>query len=139
MLKELKAFILRGNVIDIAVGLAIAGAFNNVTASFTRDILTPPLGVLLGRVDLKHMAVKIWTAKDGSPVLLSYGAFISTVVDFLLIGIALFLVVKAVNKLQALRKKEDAPPPAPATKPCTYCLMDVPAKATRCGHCTSAI
>jgi large conductance mechanosensitive channel len=139
MLKEFKAFILRGNVVDIAVGIIIGGAFGKISASLVGDILMPPLGLLLSRVDFRELAIRIADGKDGKPVLISYGNFVSTIVDFVIVAFAIFLVVKGMNTLQNLRKKEEAPPPPPATRPCTFCLMDVPVKATKCGHCTSAI
>lgn len=139
MLKEFKQFILRGNVIDMAVGIIVGAAFGKIVASFVSDIIMPPLGLALGRVNFKDLAWSMTTGKDGKPVLLTYGNFLQATVDFLIVAAAIFALVKTVNTLQNLRKKEDAPAPPPATKTCGECAMDIPVKAKKCGHCLSAV
>jgi len=137
MLKEFKEFAMRGNVMDMAVGIIIGGAFGKIVSSFVKDILMPPIGMLLGGVDFSELAVKLSAAgPDGDPVLLKYGSFIQTVVDFLIIAFAIFMMVKWIN---SLKRKEEEKPAAPTTKECTFCKMSIPINANRCGHCTSEI
>jgi len=132
MWKEFKAFIMRGNVIDLAVGVIIGGAFGKIVASLVNDILMPLIGLILGGVTFSGLA---WKIKDAS---INYGMFLQSVVDFLIIATAIFFIVKAINRLQ--KKPETAPAPAePTTKECPYCLSTIPIKATRCPHCTSQL
>jgi large conductance mechanosensitive channel len=132
MWKELKAFIMRGNVIDLAVGVIIGGAFGKIVASLVNDILMPFIGLILGGVNFSGLA---WKIKDAS---INYGMFLQSGVDFLIIATAIFFIVKAINRLQ--KKPEAAPAPAePTTKECPYCLSTIPIKATRCPHCTSQL
>ena len=138
MITEFRQFITRGNVIDMAVGIVIGGAFLKIVTSLVNDVITPPLGLLLARVDFRTLSATISEGKDGKPVLLPYGSFLSSILDFLIVGFVIFLLVKAVNKLQNLRKKEEAAK-EPATRPCPQCLMEIPVKALKCGHCTSAV
>ena len=142
MLKEFKTFIMRGNVMDMAVGVIIGGAFGKIVASLTSDILMPPLGLLLGKVDFSNLFITLsgasyatlkYAKAAGAPTL-NYGVFINTILDFLIIAFAVFLLVKQVNRLQ-----RPEPAPAPATKDCPYCCSAVPVKATKCAHCTSAL
>ncbi len=144
MLQEFKKFIMRGNVVDMAVGIVIGAAFGTIVKSFVEDILMPPIGLLLGKVDFSNLYVvlregttakpyaSLAAAKQAGAVTFNYGLFITTLINFLIIGFALFMVVKAVN---ALRAKEEAPPAAPTTKECPECLSVIPLKATRCAHC----
>jgi large conductance mechanosensitive channel len=112
MIQEFKTFAMRGNVIDLAVGVVIGGAFGKIVSSFVNDVIMPPLGLLLGGVDFSSLALTLRAAEGETPaVLLRYGAFINTVVDFLIIAWAIFMVVKAMNSLK--KKEEAAPPPAP--------------------------
>jgi large conductance mechanosensitive channel len=149
MFKEFKEFIMRGSVLDLAVGVVIGAAFGAVVASFVGDILMPPIGLLLGRVDFANLFAVL---KGGDPmgpyatladaqaagaVTWNYGLFINTVIAFLITAFAIFLVVRAVNRLR--RKEEEAPPPAPTTKSCPYCYTEIPIQATRCPHCTSQL
>jgi len=132
MWKEFKAFIMRSNVIDLAVGVIIGGAFGKIVASLVNDILMPLIGLILGGVNFSSLA---WKIKDAS---INYGMFLQSVVDFLIIATAIFFIVKAINRLQ--KKPETAPAPAePTTKECPYCLSTIPIKATRCPHCTSQL
>lgn len=142
MLKEFKEFAMKGNVLDMAVGIIIGAAFGKIVSSFVADVLMPPLGLLLGKVDFANLFVTLSgqsfatleEAKKAGAVTLNYGLFINTCVDFLFVAFAVFLMVKQVNKLRA-----PAPaPPAPATtKDCPFCTSAIPLKATRCPQCTS--
>ena len=136
--REFKDFIARGNVIDLAVGIVIGAAFGKVVTSFVSDILMPPIGMLLGKVDFSNMYVSLdgrsypslFMAKASGAPTLNYGTFINTIIDFVIIAFAIFLVVKQVNKMRQ-------PAEAPAVKECPFCLSSVPEKATRCPQCTS--
>ncbi len=128
MFKEFKEFAMRGNVVDMAVGIIIGAAFGNIVSSFVNDVLMPPIGMLLGGVDFSDLMIKL---KEG--VFIKYGVFINTVLDFIIVAFAIFLVVKGMNRL---KKKEVPPPPAaPTTKECPECLSVIPIKAVRCAHC----
>ncbi|MEZ0397136.1 MAG: large-conductance mechanosensitive channel protein MscL [Anaerolineales bacterium] len=132
MWKEFKAFILRGNVMDLAVGVIIGGAFGKIVASLVNDILMPLIGLLMGGVNFSGLAWKIGEAS------INYGAFLQAVVDFLIIAAAIFLMVKGINRLT--QKPAPAPAPAePTTKECPYCFSTIPIQATRCPHCTSQL
>ena len=148
MFKEFKEFAMRGNVVDMAVGIIIGGAFGTIVKSLVSDVLMPPLGLLLGGVDFSDL---FFTLKDGTTagpyatlaaaksagaVTLGYGLFINAVISFLIVAFAVFLLIKAINQLQ--RKKEEAPA-APTTKECPFCLSSIAIKATRCPHCTSEL
>lgn len=141
MLKEFKTFAMRGNVLDMAVGIIIGAAFGKIVASFVEDVLMPPLGRLLGRVDFSNLFLSLTgqhfdslaAAKAAGAATLNYGLFINTVINFLIVAFAVFLLVRQVNRFAA----KPAPAVAPTTKDCPLCLMPVPLKATRCGHCTS--
>jgi large conductance mechanosensitive channel len=113
MMSEFKSFAMRGNVVDMAVGIVIGGAFGKIVSSFVADVLMPPIGLLLGNVDFSDLAVTLKAAAEGAEaVTLNYGVFIQTVVDFIIIAFAIFLVVKAMNSMK--KKEEAAPPPPPA-------------------------
>ena len=143
MLNEFKAFIMRGNVVDLAVGIIIGAAFTTVVNSFVNDLLMPPIGLELGRVDFANLFVNlsggdypsVAAAKAAGAATLNYGIFINNIINFLIVGFAVFLVVKQVNRLQG------PPPPeaAPTTKPCPHCAMEIPRAARRCPHCTSEL
>ena len=112
MMSEFKSFAMRGNVVDMAVGIVIGGAFGKIVSSFVADVLMPPIGLLLGNVDFSDLAVTLKAAAEGAEaVTVRYGVFIQTVVDFLIIAFAIFMVVKAMNTV--MKKEEEAPPPAP--------------------------
>lgn len=143
MLKEFKLFALRGNVLDLAVGVIIGGGFGKIVTSFVNDILMPPIGLLLGRVNFSDLYLVIYGAVPaGTPlaeaitlpgvVTWNYGNFVNAVIDFTIVAFSIFLVIKAVNKVQT-------PPAAPNTKPCPYCASDIAIAATRCPHCTSQL
>ena len=149
MFKEFKAFIMRGNVLDLAVGLIIGAAFGAIVKSFVDDILMPPIGLLLGNVDFANIFAvlkagdpagpyaALAAAKEAGAVTMNFGVFINTIIAFLITAFAIFLVVKGASRLQ--REEEAAPPPAPTTKQCPFCFTDIPIPATRCPHCTSEL
>ncbi|HEX3997018.1 MAG TPA: large-conductance mechanosensitive channel protein MscL [Pirellulales bacterium] len=135
MIKEFKEFAMKGNVVDMAVGIVIGAAFGKIVTSFVSDVIMPPLGLLLGHVDFSGLMLTLREAHDKTPaVMLRYGLFINTIVDFTIVAFAVFIVIKQVNRL----KRSDAPPP-PSTKDCPFCQEKIPVKATRCGHCTSEL
>jgi len=148
MFKEFRAFILRGNVIDLAVGVIIGGMFNRVVQSLVNDIIMPPIGLLLGRVDFANLFLLL---KGGDPVgpyltladaqaagavAISYGVFINAVISLIITGFAVFLVVRGINRL---RRQEEALPAEPTTKTCPHCQTTIPIGATRCPNCTSQL
>jgi len=142
VLKEFKKFALRGNVVDLAVGIIIGGAFSTIVNSFVADILMPPIGMLLGNADLSELYVNLSggtydslaAAEEAGAATINYGLFINSIVDFIIIAFALFLIVRQVNRLQRQEKEQ---PAEPTTKTCPYCMTEIPIKATRCPHCTS--
>ena len=142
MLKEFKEFIMRGNVLDLAVGIIIGGAFGKIISSFVADILMPPLGLILGKVNFSDLFINlsgtayptVAAAKAAGAPTVNYGIFINTVIDFLIVAFAIYLMIVQVNRLK--KPKEETPP---ATKDCPFCLSAVPVKAVRCPHCTSTI
>ncbi len=135
ILKEFKDFAMKGNVLDMAVGIIIGGAFGKIVSSLVTDVLMPPMGVLMGNVDFSNLAFTIKEASGNAPaVAIKYGVFINTVIDFVIVAFAIFMVIKQMNRL-----KNPKVATAPTTKDCPHCLMSVPIKATRCGHCTSEL
>jgi large conductance mechanosensitive channel len=148
MLKEFKEFAMRGNVIDMAVGIIIGAAFGTIIGTLVSDVIMPPIGLLLGNVDFSNLFVVLKEGKTAGPyetvaaakgagaVTLNYGLFLNTVVNFLIVAFAIFFLIRGMN---ALKRKEAAPPAAPTTKECPHCLSAIPIKATRCGHCTSEL
>lgn len=134
MVKEFKEFAMKGNVIDMAVGVIIGGAFGKIVSSFLNDIVMPPLGMLMGGVDFTDKVLVLKAAEGaGKPVTLNYGAFITNIVDFVIIAAAVFAAIKTIN---ALKRSEPVAPPAPTEKACPECLLNIPIKAKRCGHCS---
>lgn len=142
MLQEFKKFITRGNVIDLAVGIVIGAAFTSVVTSFVNDILMPPIGRATGGVDFAELYINLSggeyeslaAAREAGAAAIAYGLFLNSVISFLIVAFAVFLLVQSYNKLRTL---EESAPPAPSEKDCTYCRMRIPLDATRCGHCTS--
>jgi large conductance mechanosensitive channel len=142
MLKEFKEFAMKGNVLDMAVGIIIGAAFGKIISSFVADILMPPLGLLLGKVDFTNLFITLSggsfatldAAKKAGAVTLNYGIFVNTCIDFLLVALAVFLLVKQVNRMRV-----PAPAPAVTTKECPFCASAIPLKAKRCPQCTSEI
>jgi large conductance mechanosensitive channel len=141
MLKEFKEFAVRGNVLDLAVGVIIGGAFGKIVSSLVEDVIMPPIGRLLGHVNFSDLYINLSSktyetikdAKADSAVTINYGMFLNTVINFLLVAFCVFLVVKQINRFVA------KPVPAPATKDCPQCAMPIPLAAKRCGHCTSQL
>ncbi len=135
-LAEFKKFILRGNVMDMAVGVIVGGAFTSIVTSLNQDILTPILGIF-GGTDFSHLVVKLGSGEN-APVL-AYGNFITAIINFLISAFVIFCIVKAINTLgDKLKRKEEAPA-APTTKKCPYCKSEIAIDATRCPHCTSEL
>jgi len=128
MFKEFKEFAMRGSVLDMAIGIIIGGAFGTIVSSLVADILMPPIGMLLGRVDFSSLAIRL-----SDTVAIGYGKFINSVISFLIIAFSLFLVIRGMNRM----KKAETAPAAPTTKECPFCATAVPIKAVRCPHCTS--
>jgi len=143
MLKEFREFALRGNVLDMAIGIIIGAAFGKIITSFVNDILMPPIGLLLGNVDFSNLFVSLSgqpyatleEAQAAGAATINYGLFINTVLDFVIVAFVVFLLIRQVNRM---RREKEAPPAEP-TKECPYCLSVVPLKATRCPHCTSEL
>jgi large conductance mechanosensitive channel len=149
MLKEFKEFVLRGNVLDMAVGIIIGAAFGTIVASLVNDVIMPPIGLLLGGVDFANLFILLKAGSPAAPyaslaeaqaagaVTINYGVFINSVVSFLIVAFVVFLLIRTINRLR--REEEEAPPEEPTTKECPYCLSTIPIKATRCAHCTSEL
>lgn len=135
---EFKTFAMRGNVIDMAVGIIIGAAFGKIVDSLVNDIIMPPLGWLMGRVDFSKLVLAIPTGKEGDFVNINYGVFINTIISFVLVAFAVFLLIKGINKLRAEKKADDAQA-APATKECPHCFTKIDIRATKCPNCTSDI
>lgn len=149
MLEEYKTFAIRGNVVDMAVGIIIGAAFNGVVQSLVKDVLTPPLGLLMGDVDFANLFIvlsegtpaapyaTVEAAQSAGAVTINVGTFMNSLVSFLIVSFAVFLLVRYINRL---REPSAAPEPAaPTVKKCPFCVSDVPAGATRCPHCTSEL
>ena len=142
MLKEFKAFAMRGNVLDMAVGIIIGGAFGRIISSLVGDIIMPPFGLALGKVDFSTLFLNISgthyptlaAAKAANAATINYGIFLNTVIDFLIVAFVIFLLVRQVN-----RWNKPAPAPAPTTKDCPFCFSTIAIKATRCPNCTSEV
>jgi large conductance mechanosensitive channel len=141
MWKEFRDFAMRGNVVDLAIGIIIGAAFGKIITSLVSDMIMPPLGLILGKVDFSNLFIdlsgksyaSLAEAKAAGAATINYGIFINTILDFVIVAFAVFLLVRGINRLHK------APPPPPATRPCPYCLTEAPLKATRCPACTSAI
>ena len=144
MWKEFKSFILRGNVIDLAVAVIIGAAFGKIVSSLVADILMPPIGLVLGKVDFSGLYLNLSgtpyaslaAAKAASAPTINYGVFVNAAIDFVIVAFALFLVIRMANRMQAAMAKPAAAA-APATKECRFCFSAIPVKATKCPHCTS--
>ena len=142
MLKEFKEFALRGNVLDLAIAVIIGAAFGNIVNSAVNDILMPPIGMAVGKVDFKDLFVSLdgrtfeslAKAKEAGAPVVAYGQFLNNVINFLIIAFAIFILIKQINRWQ-----KPAPAAAPTTKDCPHCLLAIPIKATRCAHCTSEL
>ncbi len=148
MLKEFKEFAMRGNVVDMAVGIIIGAAFGTIVQSLVKDMIMPPIGLLLGKVDFTNLFLTLKNgitagpypslsdAQAASAVTINYGIFINTIINFIIIAFCVFLLIRSMNQL----KRKEVPLPAePTTKECPYCFSTISIKATRCSHCTSEL
>lgn len=152
-LNEFKAFAMRGNVIDMAVGIIIGAAFGKIVDSMVNDVIMPPLGWLMGKVDFTNLYFtlpvdgdftkypSLEAAKAAGAVTINYGVFINTLISFILVAFAVFLLIKGINKLQATAKKDaqNAEEAAPTVKTCPKCFSEIDIRATKCPHCTSDV
>lgn len=144
MLKEFKDFALKGNVLDLAVGVVIGTAFGKIVSSLVNDLITPTIGLLLGKVDFSNLFINLSDvpyktladAKAAGAATINYGLFLNTVIDFLIIAFSIFLVIKQLNRFK--KQQEEAKPPA-STKECPHCMTQIPIKAMRCPNCTSML
>ena len=148
MLKEFREFAMKGSVIDMAVGIIIGAAFGTIVNSLVQDVIMPPIGLLLGNADFSNIFAvlkegkvtgpyaSVAAAKAAGAVTINFGVFVNTIISFILIAFAVFLLVRTINRM---RRQEEAPAPVPATKECTYCFSAIPIKATRCPNCTSEL
>jgi large conductance mechanosensitive channel len=141
MLKEFREFAMRGNVLDMAIGIIIGAAFGKIITSLVNDVIMPPIGLLLGRLDFSKLYINLSgqhyaslsDAKAAGAATINYGMFINTVIDFVIVAFVIFLLIRQVNKFKR------QPEAVPTTKECPYCLSTIPIKATRCPHCTSEL
>lgn len=142
MFKEFRTFIVRGNVLDLAIAVIMGAAFGQIVTSLVNDIIMPPIGLVLGKVNFtnlyinlssKHYASLAQAKAAGAPTI-NYGSFINTILNFLIIAFVIFIVIRQVNRL-----KKPAPVVAPTTKSCAFCISEIPLEATRCPHCTSVL
>jgi len=148
MFEEFKKFAVRGNVVDMAVGIIIGAAFGTIVKSLVADVIMPPIGMLLGNVDFSNLFLLLKSGSVAGPygslaeaqkagaVSINYGVFLNTIISFIIIAFSVFLLVRGINKI---RLQEEAPPPEPTKKDCPYCFSSIPIKATRCAYCTSDI
>jgi large conductance mechanosensitive channel len=148
MFKEFKEFAMRGNVVDMAVGIIIGAAFGTIVKSLVADVIMPPIGLLLGNVDFANLFsvlregatagpyASLADAQTAGAVTINYGVFINTIISFIIVAFAVFLIIRNINRA---KKEEEAPPPEPTTKDCPHCFSTISIKATRCGYCTSEV
>ena len=148
MLKEFKEFAMKGNVLDMAVGIIIGAAFGGIVTSLVADVIMPPIGLLLGNVDFSNIFAVLKAGKVAGPyaalsdakaagaVTMNIGVFVNTVINFVIVAFAIFLLIRSVNQL---KRKQEAPPAVPTTKECSHCFTAIPIKATRCPNCTSEL
>jgi large conductance mechanosensitive channel len=146
MLKEFREFVLRGNVVDMAVGIIIGAAFSAIVTSLVKDVIMPPIGLLLGGADFSNLFILLEAGSPAGPyasltdaqaagaVTLNYGLFINAVISFLIVALVIFLLVRTINRM---RREEEAPPVEPTTQECPYCRSTIPVGAVRCPYCTS--
>ena len=144
MLKEFKEFAMRGNVLDLAIGVIIGGAFGKIVSSFVTDVIMPLFGLLLGKIKFSELFINLSgedystlaAAREAGASTLNYGLFINAIVDFLIIALVIFLVIRGINKLQ---KPKPVPVVVPTTKKCQFCFTEIAIEATRCPNCTSQL
>ncbi len=146
IIREFKEFAMRGNVIDLAVGIIVGGAFNSIVQSLVKDIVMPPIGFILGKVDLSSLFINLTSgdyqtiaeAQAASAPTINYGLFLNQVIVFIITAFAVFMLVKFINELRK-RQSKKLPPPPPQTKKCPFCISDISIGATRCPNCTSTL
>lgn len=149
MLKEFKEFAMRGNVVDMAVGIIIGAAFGAIVKSLVSDVIMPPIGLILGNVDFSNLFVvlkdgagvagpyaSLAEAQKAGAVTINYGLFVNAVISFIIVAFAVFMLIRSINRL---KRKEEEAPAAPTTKDCPFCATAIPINATRCPHCTSQL
>ncbi len=144
MLKEFKEFAMRGNVLDMAIGIIIGAAFGKIVSSLVNDVIMPPIGLLLGKVNFSHLFINLSgveyaslaEAKAAGAATINYGLFINTIIDFTIVAFAIFLVIRQINRLKT---KPEEKPKAPTTKECPFCISVIPIKATKCPNCTTQL
>jgi large conductance mechanosensitive channel len=148
MLKDFKEFAMRGNVVDMAVGIIIGAAFGTIVKSLVADVIMPPIGLLLGNVDFSNLFIVLKEGSTAGPYLaladaqkagavtINYGLFANTIISFIIVAFAIFILIQNINRL---KKEEEKPPEEPTTKDCPHCFSEIPIKATRCGFCTSQL
>ena len=148
MFKEFKEFAMRGNVLDMAVGIVIGASFGAIVTSFVADVIMPPIGLLLGNIDFSSLFIilkeckvpgpyeSLASAKAAGAVTVNYGVFLNTIISFLIVAFAIFLLIRNVNKL---KREQEVPPAAPTTKECPFCISTIPIKAVKCAHCTAEL
>jgi len=137
ILKEFREFAVKGNAIDMAVGIIIGGAFGKIVSSLVNDVIMPPVGMLLGNTDFSQLAITLRAkTAEAEAVTINYGMFINTVIDFIIVASTIFIVIKQMNRL---KRKEEEPPREPTTKECPRCYSIIPSKAVRCPNCTSEL
>ncbi|MGQ0811422.1 MAG: large conductance mechanosensitive channel protein MscL [Nitrospiraceae bacterium] len=142
MLKEFKEFAMKGNVLDMAIGVIIGGAFGKIVSSMVSDILMPPIGLLMGKVDFSSLFINLSgqsqpslaAAKAAGAPTINYGVFLQAILDFVIVAFVIFMIIKQVNRL-----KKPVPAAVPTTKSCPHCLSEIPIKAVKCAHCTSGV
>ena len=148
MLQEFKTFAMRGNVVDMAVGIIIGGAFGKIITSLVNDVIMPPIGLLLGGVDFSNLFIvlkgggaagpllSLAEAKEAGAVTINYGLFLNSIISFVIVAFAVFIVIKQINRF---KREEEVPPDEPTTKKCPHCITEIPIKASRCPNCTSQL
>ena len=144
MLKEFKEFAMRGNVLDMAVGIIIGAAFGKIVSSFVNDVIMPPIGLLVGNVDFSNLFINLSgqsyaslaAAKAAGAPVVAIGVFLNSVFDFLIVAFVIFLLIRQVNRM---KRQTEVPAAAPITRECPFCWSSIPMKATRCPHCTSEL
>jgi large conductance mechanosensitive channel len=144
MFKEFKEFAMRGNVVDMAVGIIIGAAFGGIVKSLVADVIMPPIGYVMGGVDFSDLFFtlsggdypNLAAAQEAGAATINVGVFINTVINFIIVAFAIFLLVRGINRL---KREEEEPKAEPTTKECPFCCTEIPIKATRCGHCTSQL
>lgn len=142
MLKEFKEFALKGNLVDMAVGIIIGGAFSKIISSLVNDLVMPPIGKLIGNVDFANLYINLGdgeydslaSAQEAGAATINYGLFINNAIDFIILAFVIFMVIRMMNRL---KREAEAPPAEPTTKSCPLCFTEIPVKASRCPHCTS--